>query len=261
MQNQFEKRRTQDNLLYKYVNCIALPIFLVFWLAWCVTHEYYQSLVLWFILLKLAGIHMSTFAHRSWCHRAWAPTKRWLNVLAIGIYTLLFNMPAIGFVALHREHHRFSDSDRDPHSPYYMNRWAVTFYPQFKMDPSYVADLIKDRDHMWFTKHYWSINLAWFLVLFLISPAWLALWLAFVAAFGITARHVNNLGHNDLVNKRSTNSFLWSIFYIDGEPWHANHHDDPRDWRFGRKWWQLDASKYLIWSLTKVGLAKIKTYN
>jgi stearoyl-CoA desaturase (Delta-9 desaturase) len=39
-----------------------------------------------------------------------------------------------------------------------------------------------------------------------------------------------------------------------GEGWHNNHHAFPRPAFLGLRWWQLDVSGYLIWSLERLGL-------
>ena len=40
-----------------------------------------------------------------------------------------------------------------------------------------------------------------------------------------------------------------------GEGWHNNHHAFPRSAFHGLRWWQLDVSGYLIWTLERIGLA------
>jgi stearoyl-CoA desaturase (delta-9 desaturase) len=248
-------------MFFGYINCFVFPLFLFCWTIWNLAEANYYAVLWCFILIELSGLHISVFVHRAWTHRAWKPTKRWLNVLAIAIYTIFFNGASIGFVANHRKHHRFEDTEKDPHSPYYMSRWAILFYPRFKMDVSYVTDLLRDKDHMFFAKNYWKINLTLWAILLLINPLYLAFWFAFIGGVGLKARFINDIGHNDPVNKCSTNTLFWAIVYLDGEPWHANHHQDPRNWRLGRKWWQIDFGNYTIWAFTKLGLGKIQSYD
>jgi stearoyl-CoA desaturase (delta-9 desaturase) len=44
-------------------------------------------------------------------------------------------------------------------------------------------------------------------------------------------------------------------FLTYGEGYHNFHHIFDRDYRNGIRWWQWDPSKWLIWSLSKLGLA------
>ena len=41
-----------------------------------------------------------------------------------------------------------------------------------------------------------------------------------------------------------------------GEGYHNYHHIFQYDYRNGVKWWQYDPTKWLIWSCSKLGLAK-----
>ena len=40
-----------------------------------------------------------------------------------------------------------------------------------------------------------------------------------------------------------------------GEGYHSFHHRFPYDYRNAVRWWQYDPGKWLIWSLSRVGLA------
>ena len=39
-----------------------------------------------------------------------------------------------------------------------------------------------------------------------------------------------------------------------GEGYHSYHHRFPFDYRNGARWWQYDPSKWLVWTLARVGL-------
>jgi len=41
-----------------------------------------------------------------------------------------------------------------------------------------------------------------------------------------------------------------------GEGWHNNHHAFPRSAFHGLRWWQFDASGYLIWLLERLRLVR-----
>ena len=41
-----------------------------------------------------------------------------------------------------------------------------------------------------------------------------------------------------------------------GEGYHNYHHEFPYDYRNGVKPWQFDPTKWIIWTLSKVGLAR-----
>ena len=43
-----------------------------------------------------------------------------------------------------------------------------------------------------------------------------------------------------------------------GECWHKNHHDDPKNYRIGKRWYEIDPPAALIEIFEKLGWAKIK---
>ena len=52
----------------------------------------------------------------------------------------------------------------------------------------------------------------------------------------------------------SRNNFLFGVLAL-GEGWHNNHHAFPTSARHGLRWWQLDASYWIIRALAWVRLA------
>jgi stearoyl-CoA desaturase (delta-9 desaturase) len=40
-----------------------------------------------------------------------------------------------------------------------------------------------------------------------------------------------------------------------GEGWHNNHHAFQASARHGLRWWQIDVSYMIIWTMSKIGLA------
>jgi fatty-acid desaturase len=45
-----------------------------------------------------------------------------------------------------------------------------------------------------------------------------------------------------------------------GEGWHNNHHAFEDSVRHGMKWWQVDLTFYVIWTMEKLGLARKLRY-
>jgi fatty-acid desaturase len=46
--------------------------------------------------------------------------------------------------------------------------------------------------------------------------------------------------------------------YLHGEPWHANHHEDPKNWRFGKHWYQIDLGAVLIRTSVALKIAEAR---
>src|SRR5262249_61847088 len=52
----------------------------------------------------------------------------------------------------------------------------------------------------------------------------------------------------------SRNNFLLGVLAL-GEGWHNNHHAFPSSARHGLRWWEIDASYWVIRGLARLGLA------
>jgi stearoyl-CoA desaturase (delta-9 desaturase) len=165
----------------------------------------------------------------------------------------------VWWVALHRGyHHRHTDKDEDPHSPRHglFHAYITWMFKITKEDlnPKYAIDILKDKDAMFFHKHYIKILLGSHIAVALISfPLWVyGMLLPALAAFHTFSiqtsfNHLNFMGYkNYQTNDDSVNSiWLWPVSF--GEAWHNNHHGDPKNPNFGgRKWWEVDPTYWLI---------------
>ena len=66
---------------------------------------------------------------------------------------------SIGWVSIHREHHRYSDTEKDPHSPKF--GFIRSFYGSViaNVNARYVTDLLRDDFQVKMHEHYWKINI------------------------------------------------------------------------------------------------------
>lgn len=239
---------------------IALTAILWGTLAYMLYWLYYAPLkdiaIVYFIVVLL-GINQSALLHRSWTHKAWTPILP-INIIGLIVHTISLFGPTYGWINVHRKHHRFSDTPEDPHSPFYMSRYEIFFLPYFnKLETRYVVDLLKDKYHVFFFERYWLINVCWLSLMFALGV--LSMWLAVV---GMYLLHLHLIGawlHNSPLSKAKGpgNSIINNMFAWNGEAWHKNHHDDPYNWNFSKKWWQLDVSAIIIKLLVLLKLGKI----
>lgn len=162
----------------------------------------------------------------------------------------------IAWVANHRKHHRFVDSDKDPHSPQHKSFWYVQLFSMFaEVQPKYAVDLMRDPYQVWLHKHYESIvYLTWAAVGLVFGLPILAS-LFIVPAFLVWhgGSLVNNLGHlkTRLSGKKkfstgdnSQNVPLLGVL-VWGEGWHNNHHRCPSSPYLGNKG-QLDIGSWVV---------------
>lgn len=253
-------RATIDPIILSAV-AITFPIVSILWIFLNLNLESILTLYLtsWF-----TAIHVTLFAHRAWTHKAWIPNLV-VKIYGLFMFTVLLVGNSIGWVSVHREHHRHTDTDKDPHSPYFKSRLQIHFLSYFnEIKIQYITDLMRDKHQLFFAKHYWTINLILFLVLLLIDPNLLFFWIAVLGVNVIKMHTINSLGHNTPgfllpINNTagSSNSLILALININnGEAWHKNHHEDPKNWNFSKRWYEIDPPAWIIRLLVFTRLAK-----
>lgn len=254
-------RTVIDPVLLTFI-AVVFPFYTVYWIC---TNFNWVSILTFFAVTWTLGASITMFAHRAWCHRSWIPNKV-VNFIGLVLFTLSLAGNSIGWVSVHREHHRYSDTDKDPHSPYFKSRLRIHFMNYFpKVHVQYMADLLRSPLHLWFAKNYWYINFSVMAMLYIIDPAWLLFWIACAGNHILKMHTINSLTHNSprwvLPTSRTygaSNSMLLMVLHgFTGEALHKNHHEDPKNWNFKKNWYELDLPGQLILLLSKLGLAKL----
>lgn len=239
---------------------LLFPFYAIYWYFGNIS---YSVAVVTIIVSLLMGSVNSIFAHRAWTHKAWIPSPI-VNIVGLFLFTIMLTGPSVAWVAIHRKHHRYEDQPEDPHSPYYQS-WFGAHYMSYFANVNvlrYAPDIIRQRSHMWFAAHYWTINIVWFACLYLISPWLLSFWIAYTGLNLFKQHTVNSLLHASPwwifpINYSSgaANSFVHNlIMFGNGESWHANHHNDPYNWRFGKRWYEVDLGAVIIECLIELKL-------
>src|SRR5215207_5790643 len=236
------------------------------------------QVALFFIMFFACGFGITLGYHRLYSHLAFQ--AHW----TVRAFTLIFGAGAFENSALlwtceHRTHHKHVDHDEDP---YDINKGlfhAHIGWLLFKLDPpppfDNVPDLKKDAMVMWQHRYiHWIGSLIAFVFPALIGFAWGG-WESALGAFLIAGvarvvflQHctfcINSLCH--YIGKRpyssncsARDSSIMAVFTF-GEGYHNFHHEFQHDYRNGVKPWQYDPTKWIIWTLSKVGLAqKLRT--
>lgn len=216
---------------------------------------YYGNIYHWLAALLvyvIKGIMGTAVIHRGISHKAFKMNK-WIERIFSGMSLLGTNASPIAWVAIHRQHHRFSDQLGDLHSPNIHSYWDVQLL-KFK-DPinlTYAPDLIRQPYYLWLFKYHWALSYGIALLLLLIDPMLLlCCWLApnFVQSYaGATVNALNHtkFGYRNFETKdNSYNNWITGIFCL-GEGWHNNHHNDPSNPNFSVKWWEFDLGYQLV---------------
>ncbi len=222
--------------------------------------DYIQSVVV-YSLFFCVGISMTY--HRLVSHKSWSPPKGF-EYIGSCLGALCLQGSPLAWAAMHREHHRFADSTKDPHAPKgnVFNAHFLSMYHEPKL--RYILDYKSSHFQHWLHRNYWALNITYALtVCLLFGPfAVISLFLFPAVLSWHAASLVNTLCHmfgyrNFVTRDRSTNVW-WVALFNFGEGWHNNHHANPQNPYFGRNLWEIDPSGLFIRLLNqqKSGVAK-----
>jgi stearoyl-CoA desaturase (Delta-9 desaturase) len=234
----------------------------------------------------LTGLGITVGFHRLFTHRAFG-TNPVVQVVLVALGSMAVQRPLLKWVAMHRRHHQFSDQAGDPHSPHHQGQgilgllrgaWHAHLGWVFKPDPPDLAHYVRDLRQSRLLCTASALFPLW-VAIGLLIPAVLGglltgTWLGvlFGLLWGGLARiflvhhvtwSVNSVCHlwgcrPYPTGDRSRNNFLFGVLSL-GEGWHNNHHAFPTSARHGLRWWEIDASYWVIRTLALLGLAwKVK---
>ena len=251
----------------------AVPVAWGGWLGW-------TDLLIMATMYWLTGHGVTVGFHRLFTHKSFKPTRPLKIALAIA-GSMAVQGPVVRWVADHRKHHKFSDRDGDPHSPW---RYGTTlraltkgflhahmmwlFDPEQTPQRKYAPDLMKDRDIVRISRQF-----PLWVVVSLAAPAVAGglltmSWQGAVTAFfwGSLVRvsllhHVtwsinsicHTLGERPFVSRDKSANVWWLAIPSMGESWHNLHHADPTCARHGVLRGQVDTSARVIWAFERLG--------
>lgn len=221
---------------------------------WFTPQDWFCALAV-YCITGLLG--MTVTYHRLLAHKSWS-APRWLRTL--GTLAGAFGMTGspIAWVAVHRQHHRFTDTDRDPHSPMFMRWWWVQWFSMLQpVNVKYAADLMRDPFQVRLHRVYELMHVA--TLTFLLTTLGLKgamIWYLTPAAILWNAGSlVNTLCHFQGYRRyetRDASRNLWLLgLLMFGEGFHNNHHGSPKLASFSRAWWEIDLGGLLIRALPK----------
>jgi stearoyl-CoA desaturase (delta-9 desaturase) len=221
------------------------------------------------VLFILTGISITTAYHRLYSHRSYKVSKL-VEVPLLFFGTLAGQGSVLRWAYDHRLHHNYVDTDKDPYSVkkgFWYAHILWMFEKREDINPKAVNDLLENRLVVLQDKYYVplffglnalvSILIGWLLGDFA-GAFYLAWWLRLFAVHHSTW-FINSLAHTWGSKSYSrefsaVDNYIISLLTF-GEGYHNYHHFFATDFRNGIKWYHFDPTKWLIWSLSKMGLA------
>jgi stearoyl-CoA desaturase (delta-9 desaturase) len=230
----------------------------------------------WFLSL----FSQTFFLHRYSSHKMFTMNKFWERFF----YMFTFITQGSSFLnprayaILHRMHHAYSDTEKDPHSPHffkdvlgmmmhtkkiYFDFVSKSVEPEKPFRGNYPVWPLMDKiSDMWLVRI--AFGVGYFLFYFYFATAWwqyLLLPIHFLMG-PIHGAIVNWCGHkygySNYDNDDHSKNSLPLDFLMMGELFQNNHHKSPNSLNFAKKWFELDPSYPIILSMNWLGIIKIR---
>lgn len=215
------------------------------------TWQNYLLILLGYFLYS--GIGVSMTLHRYFTHKSFEFRHPLIKWMCIWFALMAGRGGILGWVYIHRMHHAFSDTDKDPHTPNFNLKGM--FFPSYKhfenkINLRIVKDLLQ-KEYTDLDKYYNLLVLTWILFLLLIDPSLLYFfWIVPVALTHLILNSFIYMGHlagykSHEHRDQSRNLWIYGLLFW-GEGWHNNHHANPQNYSMGEKWWEIDLIKPII---------------
>ncbi len=231
------------------------------------------------VMYAISGLGVTVGFHRYLTHRSFA-ARRPIRVALTIAGSLALQASAIQWVADHRRHHRFSDKDGDPHSPWRYGTGVKALTKGFiyshvgwlfdwdRTDEiKYAPELVADPDINFLSRTFGL----WVAVSLLLPPLvgglWGWSWQAAVTAFfwaslvRVCVLHhvtfaINSVchitGRQPFRTRDRSRNVWWLALPSFGESWHNFHHAEPTSARHGVRTLEIDTSAMLIKVMEKL---------
>jgi stearoyl-CoA desaturase (Delta-9 desaturase) len=226
------------------------------------------------------GLGISIGFHRYFTHRSFKAKQGLRIVLAIA-GSMAIEGPVLTWVADHRRHHKYSDREGDPHSPWrFGNDWRALlkglafahigwmFDGNHTSREKFCPDLLADRKIARISKYFALLAVISLLAPALIGGLWSWSWQGALTAFFWATlvrvaflHHVtwsinsicHTFGKEEFEVRDKSRNVNWLAILSFGESWHNLHHADPTCARHGALRGQIDIAARLIWFFEKAG--------
>lgn len=238
------------------------------------------AIIIFFIVHWYGSLFFQTFfLHRYAAHKAFKMSKTWEKIFYV--LTWVFQgsnyLSAYGYGVMHRMHHAFADTEKDPHSP----KYSTSLFDMMWKTKTVYSDICKGKVQIEerFTKDVpnWTAfdNFA---SSFFSRIAWGTLYTIFYIHFApdwywfllLPAHYLMSPIHGAIINwfahkvgyvtfpvSDTSKNFLPVDILMMGESYHNNHHTHGNRANFGFKWHEIDPTYLIIKVLDFVNIIQL----
>jgi stearoyl-CoA desaturase (delta-9 desaturase) len=240
----------------------------------------WHDIVLALVFYVVSGLGISAGYHRYFTHLSFK-ARRPLRIALAVAGSLAFEGPVLTWVADHRRHHKYSDREGDPHSPWrFGTDWKALakglgfahmgwmFEGNRTSQEKFCPDLLADGAIRRISRSFIAFAAVSLLLPALAGGLWSMSWRGALTALfwaGLVRiallQHVtwsinsicHTFGKEEFEVRDKARNVAWLAIASFGESWHNLHHADPTCARHGVLKGQIDISARLIWIFEKFG--------
>ena len=202
--------------------------------------------------------------HRYFSHRTFR-TGRVFQFLLAALAVTSVQKGVLWWAAHHRDHHRFSDTPRDVHSPVQRGFWWshvgwILSTQHGGTDTERIKDFNRFPELRWLERWHLLPFITLCVVAFALGGLSWLVWGCFMSTVVLwhATFAINSLAH--VAGRRryptpdqSRNNWALALL-TGGEGWHNNHHYFPGSTRQGFFWWEVDFTYYVLRGLAAIGV-------
>ncbi|HXS35323.1 MAG TPA: acyl-CoA desaturase [Flavipsychrobacter sp.] len=239
-----------------------------------------MPILIFFIALWYLSLFSQTFfQHRYAAHGAFKMSKGWERFFFILAYITQGSsyMSPRAYAIMHRLHHAYTDTEKDPHSPSYSKNiftmmWRTRMiYTNIFKENTEIEQRFKKNLPEWRGFDRWANSgisrLLWvglyvtFFILFAPTAWWFLLIPVVVSMGAVHGAIINWYAHkygykNYKLKNTSENLFSIDILML-GESYHNNHHKYPSAINFGKRWHEIDPIYPMIRLFAWLGIIEL----
>ncbi len=242
-----------------------------------------MAIVLFFVAHWQLSVFCQTFfLHRYSAHRMFSMSKGWERFFQLLTYVSQGSSYLVprGYAVLHRMHHAYSDTEKDPHSPRnYGNVLSMMWdtkreyddYAYHKVDPEPRFDggvpewpALDRLGQNWLMRFVW---MGGYLAFYYAFATELWMWALLPAHFVMGPIHgaiVNWCGHrygySNFENGDDSKNTLPIDFVTLGELFQNNHHKYGMAPKFAARWFEVDPTYYAIRLFAALGIIRLESH-